>query len=366
MDLIFLLYVSLLLIALFSVFKFNKKIERLLLFLFMTVLVFLSGFRSQTIGYDTVGHLNYFISSSISIQAAFDFKEPGYGLLSLIVSNFGGFQLFLVIISILSITLLYKSTSYFALYPLISLYVFVMSYFTENNLAKIRQSTAVLILLFSLKYLYKKRLIPFIIIVILGASFHTSALVFLVVPFLLKIQLNQKRTIIIFLIALLLYFSRVPIIFYREWIPMIFANINLDFLNISSFVNYADRDSTLREAGGFIGYLYHVGLIIPVVLFYNKIKSFVNEKTMFLINIYFWGSIVFMVLFDLSLINSRFSMFFLMAGIFALPNLIMSIKKPYDKLILIIFFIIVVFVRSILNYINLRELYYPFEFFWGS
>jgi hypothetical protein len=365
MDLILALYIIVFIIAIISMFKIEKNSEKVILISLIMLMIMLAGFRNiSSIGYDTAGHLNYFLQSSSTFLSALQFKEPGYGLLSWGVSIFGGFQLFLIVISILSMLILYKSIRYFSLFPLISLSLYVMSYFAGNNLAKLRQSTAVLILLFSLQYLYKKRILGFFIVVLIAATFHTSALIFLILPLLIKIKLNKNRVILIFLFSVFIYFSGLPIIIYREWLPQIMNNISFDFLNFQGLIDYTDSEYTIRESGGLLGFLFQILLVIPIVFFYKRIKQITSEKTLFVIEVYFWGSIIFITLFDLALLNSRLSMPFLMAGIFAVPNLIALVKKPYDKIFIMVLFLTLILTKTLLNYLDLRDLYYPFEFFW--
>lgn len=78
-----------------------------------------------------------------------------------------------------------------------------------NFFSMMRQWLAVAIYLLAIKYIHKKKLIPYIIVCLIAAQFHTSAYVMIIVYFLVKGEAWSKKQVIIVLgsIAILLFLN---------------------------------------------------------------------------------------------------------------------------------------------------------------
>ncbi len=324
----------------------------------------MSGFRSINVGYDNEDHERFFhkiASGSVSVH---DFKEPGYSLLSLVVSYFGNYSLFLIVYSAISILILIITIRYFSVNPYVSLYMYYAFYFLGNNMGKIRQSLAVLFLLLALKYLNKNEKKIFVIIVIIGATFHASALFFLVFLFLNKINLSKK--VMYFCIVLAVIIGQLGIVEY------IYYNLigksqfisSIDFLDLKRLSLYSDSEYTVRQGGGYLGFLYILINSVLVVWFFDKFKQFKDKKALIIAKTYYWGTIFFFLFFNLALINSRLTMGFLMTQIFLVPYLFKFINNKYIKFLFAAIILIVVTLRGYINFVDNYDLFVPFEFFW--
>lgn len=353
-------------ISILSTFKSTKLFNKILFSLTIFILFVLSGLRSMNVGYDNVGHERFFYSIANGQISITDFKEPGYALLSAIISIFGDYYLFIMVYAVISLIILIKSINYFSLNPYVSLYVYYAFYFLGNNMAKIRQSMAVLILLLGLKYLHKKEEKIFVILVCIAASFHASALFFLVLLLIKKIYLTKKKMLGIVLISALVGQSGLMEYIYFELIGNSQFIRSIEFMSLNRLAQYATSHYTIRTGTGYLGYIYTLLNSILVVWFYDKLKIMNDGKAIIIAKTYYWGTVLFFLLFNLALINSRLTMAFIATEIFLIPYLFKCIKDKNLRVIFLSIYLLGVLLRGYLRFLGDFDAFVPFEFFWSS
>lgn len=195
-----------------KVYSFNKKF---FVSLASLQLILVLALRHKNIGVDVEGYLLFFkkmpFTSFASLPDIHRF-EIGYKLLNKVISLFTmNEQWFLAIIAIICIVpigrLIYKYSKMpflsFALYIAFNYYTFVFS--------GLRQGIAFAILAWGYSYILEKRLLKFLMAVVVAALFHVSAIFFIPAYFLTDIKLNLKFWISILIANLLIYFLKVPI-----------------------------------------------------------------------------------------------------------------------------------------------------------
>ncbi|NLG92044.1 MAG: EpsG family protein [Clostridiales bacterium] len=162
-------------------------------------MIVMSYLRADTVGIDYIQYADYFKQVrnggwSFLISDANGYRvEPGYSLLNYFVSLFtGDVHIFMLFVSILTVgltaVLLYK----YSPVPWVGMFVFASFGFFGNSLSFLRQSIAIAIFLYAINFLKKKKLIPYILIVLLAASFHKSIIIMIPVYFLAHIKVNWK------------------------------------------------------------------------------------------------------------------------------------------------------------------------------
>ena len=192
----------------------NTRKQKLLVFIALFPLFFLTGFRSSNVGNDTFIYVRAFdyishfdtLRSSI-INSRF---EPGYAILNYICAKMG---LSFVIMQVLTSIFIYISIGQFVIkYSRniwLSCYIFLTLRFAFGPMNVVRMWIAVAILLFSVRFLESRKPIHFFAIVIIASLFHVSALVFILLWPASMIKWNLKRIGFIFLIACcILFFAR--------------------------------------------------------------------------------------------------------------------------------------------------------------
>ena len=198
-----------------------------------TLWFLISGLRSTAVGADTLSYkisfesvknypLGYFFQNiSDKYILGEGSKDPGYNLfvkLFQFVSD--NYQVYLIFIAALfmipfTIWIIRESKN-----PLISFALYSSLFYSFFSITGIRQTIATaMVVLIGDKLIKNKKLIPFVIIVLLASTIHASAIVVLPFYFLSKIPVNGK-TITVWLIAIL------TSIFARHMLKSIFIQLS--------------------------------------------------------------------------------------------------------------------------------------------
>lgn len=175
-------------------------------------LLIVQGLRSSDIGVDLGRYSRHFLSTQNSsyegvFSNIFNF-EFGYNLFTTAASNLNlSFQVFIFLISLINLTVLgwmiyqYSSNAYisYMMYIILGLYDFGFS--------GLRQSLALSIILISYHFINKKKLLFFLISIIIASLFHSTALIFGIVCFLQNekiVELFHRFYVFVLLIVILL------------------------------------------------------------------------------------------------------------------------------------------------------------------
>lgn len=208
-------------------------------------------------------------------------------------------------------------------------------------LSGFRQTIAMSICLVSVEFVKQKKLIPFLLCIMLACSFHQTAIVFIISYFLINKDFKMQHVSI--LIGIMIF---------------VFAFKN----QIISFANYILG----RNYGGYIGSAYNgisyviVYLIIIIMAIITKKEH--NNINKIGINMTFL-SFVFFTLGYYVEIAQRISWYFLYGNIIALPNLYM-LSKDKDRKMIRGFFIILAIIIYLYRFSN--NLYTDYHFFWQN
>ncbi|TDQ09910.1 EpsG family protein [Pedobacter metabolipauper] len=177
------IFLFLTVISILDVVKCPVNLRVLLLIFSGLILVLTAGLR-----YGDRDYLNYIEIYDLVAKLFVDFDaalvhgEPGYLMLNRIFKTMGigvtGVFLFMAFCSVgLSLNFFRKYTPYF----LIALLIYFSHVFLLRDMVQIRAGLAASISLYALTYVEKRRFWPFIIIILLAASFHGAVLVMILV-----------------------------------------------------------------------------------------------------------------------------------------------------------------------------------------
>lgn len=179
--------------------KRSRRNNLIFLIIVSVSMIVMAYLRADTVGIDYKQYETYFnqVRSggwSFLISGANGYRiEPGYSLLNYVVSLFtGDIHIYMLVVAIITVTLtavvLYKDSPI----PWIGMFVFASFGFFGNTLSFIRQSIAISIFLFAIRFLKEKKLLPYILIVLLAVSFHKATIIMIPVYFIAHIKINRK------------------------------------------------------------------------------------------------------------------------------------------------------------------------------
>lgn len=292
------------------------------------------------------------VAKIFKLEDAYITFEKGYVLLNYLFHKMGfNYEIFsgitLSVCIYILLDRLYKESINFYLSYLFFLLYFLISACIEPV---IRQLIAVTIVVYSFKYLEKKKLLKYCIFILIAAQFHKSAYIMIVLYFFKNISLNGKKfLLLIFILNILLL--RVPILlsYITKVVPQ-----------ISGYSSYFDSFRYgVHRSRSFYGTLYHLIIAISylyVIFFsyrnYKKRKEYIeNLGILFICFKYFQNYLP---------IIARFNSYFIFAFSICMSN-IGNLKLPNKKILVFnkhrVKFIYLLLLLSLL-FIRMKDLFF--------
>jgi len=197
--------------------------------------------------------------------------EPGYLMLNYVVSRFtNSYNVFFGVLMALQMFFVMKTLLVFKnRMPIwLALLVYYFSYY-NISLNQMRQSLACAIVLFACAFAYKRKLLPFLLIVGLACFFHISAFIaFAIYPLLVIFRRTQSYKLMWFMVIL----GIVASLLIQRSVDLVLATIGLN----ADFAHYF-KDST----HGFFITRFLMTLPIPILFFVFR-KHYFKKETIFL------------------------------------------------------------------------------------
>lgn len=248
----------------------NPFMHKAALLLVFVCLVCFAGFRDYHVGTDT-GNYVYSFHHSFLLRDAYAIKmEKGYTtfvwLTRQLSDNYAALLLSIAVVVILlqlSTILRYVPRYEFGIY----LYIVLGEYTAFFNAA--RQSIAVAICFFALRYVIDRRLLPYVVCIGIAMLFHKTAIVALPIYFLATARLRWRRMVGLAVAVV------VAVVFIR-----LFVGLASELLD-DRFANYA----TQGHGGGYVVTVYLVVQAIVFLWLSNRIQRD-RELYLRLVNIY--------------------------------------------------------------------------------
>jgi len=301
------------------------SVKYLAIFISLLFIIGLSGLRNN-VGTDYESYVRIFDTISID---GFTTVEPGYYALNKFFkeSNKGYLYVF-CICSAITYLILYFTLLREKILTLGLLFTFTFGFvFLSNNI--IRQALVIPVFFYSIEFIYKRKVLYFILSILLCSLFHFSAL--LLIPFYWVYKINFKKAIWFFLISFSFILSFTQI-------------FNLVIIKMISFIpKYAgylmtgDEDNKAIKSGATMILVYFFSLFI--VSAGNYIKE---KKYKIYYNLYLLGITISFLTMNISFLF-RFSYYLTSLIIIVLPLIIKSIQLRYKKYIYSLFFIFISF-----------------------
>lgn len=225
--------------------------------------------------------------------------------------------------------------------PVVALTVFNCLGLFNFMVQGLRQAIAICICLWALEQCKNKKFIKFILLVVLAASFHASAIVFTIIYILANFKLNFK-SLAIFSVSVLIGFLLLPSLF--------------DIVNY--FINDDYDMSSAAESGGVIAILIYITIILFGLLFRDT-----SDKHY---PIYIYSLIVAMLAMvlrnSISVIAERISYYFAFGQMVVLSNSINSLQDRRTRSLINTMAVILCFGVAI--YKASYSILIPYTFFW--
>lgn len=329
----------------------NRK--QLIFIIIATVITLLAAFRFES-GRDWGNYLDIFNNAEKYLQTGE--IERGYLWINIVFRNIGLsywiVQCCIILLCGISLHMYIYKKSPFMLYTL-ALY-FYLFYFSLD-LAQTRQYMAIAILLWGTKFIKKRKVILWILTVVIAMQFHITALMALPLYFTEKIKIKPWMAGCIFIFCVMVNLFGLSVI----WKLMYFTT-KMSFLperilyRLNVYMNHAQYNKQLPITMGLIAdYCFYAIVVFLYVLNYKNKKIDDSYILNFLISVFFFSMGRNFSQF------SRLSDYYMLCGggIFAyniFPSSVYFLKKKYEITgiigsILFLVFLIASLLRSYLS-----------------
>ena len=299
------------------------------LFLCFSFFVFFSTFRYPKFGTDTYSYLLRFINintGTLDLELSFT-NEWAYTLLNKIVGSiFLNYQFFLFIISLFIFISFAKFIQKSSNCVWLSLLLFVSAGYLDTCMSLIRFSIALSIILYSYKYIQKRKLVKFVCLVFLASLFHVSAWITLFAYIIFNIgnTFINKRMFLIYLFSVILI------------IPISNHFLSFIFNNIPVYNYYENNEVFGVQDSAKLAPTLELIINLCVIIYARSILKLydTSKRDLFYYNLLLFST-YFLALSTIFTPIGRIAKYFSIGLIVLLPNVCMQLKNKRNRFILI-------------------------------
>lgn len=268
----------------------------------------------------------YYLTEPISLEK----RDFGFSFMIKIIQLFSTnsqalFLISAIIINVLVMKFIKENTKSYEL----SYFLFIALYFYFSTFNITRQWIAISIVLFSLKFAYERKLVKYIIGLLIATTFHTTAILMLPIYFIINMKLNLKNIITLISIVFIIIGSFETII-----------NLSGTMLGIGNTSHYLMYFEEGVDGGGANGYAYFIIgtlALLAILLVKNK---YISDNTYGKQQILLLIIAIIITLYGIqNFIFARLQLYLIPIIVVCIPNILNTIKKRERKLV---YFIIII------------------------
>ena len=309
--------------------------EKLLYYYVLIIFWFLSFLRWET-GTDWESYLTFFNKNYILDEFLSTDIEPFFAYLNYIVKQVTDqYWVLLMVIGALIYCLTGPTIYKYSPFPFISLLVYLM--LRKADIFFVRESIAIALCFFSIRYIIKKQLWLFLLIILVASQFHRSVIVFLPAYWIYHLNYSFKKI-------------AATLAIYAAVIVLIQSIMSDALISVSSLLGerfFAKTQHYIEDDADYIeGNVYGVvallrgllnRIIILFLLFYsyNKLRLPLLRG---LINLYVVSVIIFITVYPISSVLSRLYNSYDMFCVLALPFIFKAISRKSIPIVYFLFY----------------------------
>lgn len=197
----------------------------------------------------------------------------------------------------------------------------------------LRNAKAIMIFICSLKFVKEQKIILYITLNLIGTLFHSSAIFFLPLYFILNKKPSKMFLIFLFLIGNIFFLFKI------RWLSGIIEIVlNIIGGRISQIgIAYLNSDVYSSTYGISIGYIERTVTFFLVMHFRNRLLK--TKNNVIVLNIMYIYLFSFLFLSEMSILSDRISALFLLAYWIVYPQIYGYLNKDKKLLFLVLFFL---------------------------
>ena len=288
--------------------------------------------------------------------------EIGYELWSNIFYKIGlSYHHFTFINTVVDMLILTYVLKKYSKYPILSMFLFLSIQGLSFEVDLLRNAKSILLFIISIQFIKERRIIPFLILNILGMSFHISSIIYFPMYFILNRNYSKKIILPLIILGNIYYIFDAKIFihileYFSSILPISVGG------KIISYLSVIPENYKLP-----IGTLYFERLItfIFVLIFLHKNQENRNEENSYSIimeNSFYIFYLIFLFTSEFFIASTRIGILFVYANWFLWADIIKNLK---DKKMKMIVFLVIILISGnrIYNHFNFNgnKILYPYE-----
>lgn len=322
---------SFILLAIASLRIYNLSLQQNIRALCLCIFIFFFGFRGY-IGWDVHSYYPMFTACpqlwNLSAQTLQEeVREPGFlfymSFLKSIWNNYHFYILVSTCIDALILNYFFKRYSFnYAL-----CFVIFMAMLISFEIDLQRNIKSLLIFMLSIRYIEERRLVPFLILNLLGSTFHLTSLLFIPLYFLLYKALPLKGLILLFIITQVFYFLQIE---YLK--PLLtYTGILLNNTVGNLLIAYSNSGQFSWSKGISVGHLERALTFLMILLYYRKLLLAKPSNVIF-INLFIIYACIQVFFVELSTLCNRLALLFAFSYLVVWPELFRCLRLRSNRL----------------------------------
>lgn len=354
------LITSILALSVFDIFIFKTKKNKIVLAVFSIIIYSYFLGRRGFVASDWIHYFPTFISS-LNLEEALYFKrlnfiaeyEIGYKvLLTFFKSLTTNYDIYIFLTTFLDISFLVIIFFYYSPYPIFSIFIFLIFSGLNLQLDLMRNIKAMIIFLYSLKYLTNKEYFKVYFFNIIAFTIHRTSFLYIILISFLQKKIYKKKylILILFFIGVCFYFFSNN--FFYEMFEIIFEILKK--LNISLLSGIQNKlNAYMLQIEHMSPGIIKIGLIEKIITFFvfyfnrKKINETKIERIFF--NLYLACIFSYLYTNSISVLHDRLEILFIPSYWILYPIFLKKCKK--NKLIIFVI-LITIFLGKYFNFYN--------------
>lgn len=343
-------YIAIAIILLFygvkDINNINKSFRREYLFLIILLLLFLGlrGFvYTDFVSYYPFFDDLLFIDGLSSNIEDFESFEPGFILYSTIIKTlYPSYHFWVFCNTIIDLIVLYYVFKKYSPSIILSFAFFIAFQGLTIEFNLYRNSKSIMLFLLSIEYLKNRDVIPYMLLNILGCTFHISSIIYLPLYFILYRDIPKKIVYSLVIIANLMFFLKISII--ESFISFV-SNLNIPILTTLYKLSYHSDFASSYEFS--LSDFERLFTFLLFTVFYDKLVV-KNEVNKIIYNCYLLFYIFNLVFYEVVVFQQRFPVLFVFSYWFLYPS-ILAMNFKYRKCLKIVSVMLVLYKVYSLN-----------------
>ncbi len=248
----------------------------------------------------------------------YGYAETGYLFLASLVKCIVNSNLFYFLsMGGLSMYLLYKGLTKYCAIPLLGLCDYVGRFLLNRDFVQMRSSLAILLIILAIKFIYDRKLVAYMLVLLLAYQFHHLALLGVPLYFLYKIRVNNYAIIACLLLSMLL----------SQFIGGSISDVVDSYSEDLHYETYV-QDQYVEESLGLRNPMIYLQIVI--LLTYAFLEKQLVKKVQYYHLFrwaYFYSTLILILFCNYTALSGRTSTVFATCEMFILPSIAMGLKK---------------------------------------